>query len=227
MKKWKKILWGVALIALGVVLALNALNITEIDIFFDGWWTLFIIVPSLTALFTERDKMGGLIGVCIGVAFLLASRDVISFGMIWKLILPVVIVLIGIRLIVGGARRRTKVTVERPLGAGAPASGGYCSVFSGQEVRLDGQVFTGTTVTAVFGGVDLDLRGAIFEQDCEIEVVAVFGGVDIWLPDTVNVETSSVSVFGGMDNKKVKSTSDTAVTVRITGCCIFGGADVQ
>lgn len=227
MKKWKKILWGVVLIALGVVLALNALNVTDIDIFFDGWWTLFIIVPGLTALFTERDKMGGLIGVCIGVVFLLASRDVISFDMIWKLILPAVIVLIGLRLIIGGVRRRPKVTVERPLGTGAPTGGGYCSVFSGQEVRLDGQVFTGTTVTAVFGGVDLDLRGAIIEQDCEIEVVSVFGGVDIWLPDTVNVKTSSVSIFGGMDNKKANALSDTAVTVHITGCCIFGGADVQ
>ena len=37
MKKLTKILWGIVLIVLGVVFALNALNIANIDVFFDGW----------------------------------------------------------------------------------------------------------------------------------------------------------------------------------------------
>ncbi|MEE1115844.1 MAG: hypothetical protein UH851_03185, partial [Clostridia bacterium] len=39
--------------------ALNAFNITDIDVFFDGWWTLFIIIPCAIGLFTEREKIGG------------------------------------------------------------------------------------------------------------------------------------------------------------------------
>ena len=46
MKKAGNILWGIVLIVIGVIFALNALDITSIDIFFDGWWTLFIIIPS-------------------------------------------------------------------------------------------------------------------------------------------------------------------------------------
>ena len=52
MKKVTGILWGIVLVTVGVILAVNALGIASIDIFFDGWWTLFIIVPCAVGLFT-------------------------------------------------------------------------------------------------------------------------------------------------------------------------------
>ena len=50
MKNITKILWGTALIAVGGIIALNAFEITGIELFFDGWWTLFIIVPCLVGI---------------------------------------------------------------------------------------------------------------------------------------------------------------------------------
>lgn len=102
MKKANKILWGIVLIAVGVVFALKALGITEINIFFKGWWTLFLIIPSLIGLFTERKKTGNIIVLLIGVALLLGSWDIISFALIWKLLVPAVIIIIGIKMIFGG-----------------------------------------------------------------------------------------------------------------------------
>ena len=55
MKKISSVIWGIVLIAAGALFALNALNITNIDIFFDGWWTLFIIVP-LCCRFVYRTR---------------------------------------------------------------------------------------------------------------------------------------------------------------------------
>ena len=49
LKKTGNILWGVLIIALGALLALKAF-LPEFDIFFDGWWTLFIIVPCAIVL---------------------------------------------------------------------------------------------------------------------------------------------------------------------------------
>ena len=51
MNKTSNILWGIVLIVLGLIFGLNALDITHIDIFFNGWWTLFIIVPCCIDLF--------------------------------------------------------------------------------------------------------------------------------------------------------------------------------
>ena len=47
MNKISNLLWGCIFIVVGVIFGLNALNITSINIFFDGWWTLFIIVPCI------------------------------------------------------------------------------------------------------------------------------------------------------------------------------------
>ena len=105
MKKITNTVLGALLIALGVIFALNALEITDIDIFFDGWWTLFIIVPCVIGLFTERKKTGNIIGLAIGVILLLGSWDIISFSVLWKLAVPVVIVMIGVKIIVSQSKK--------------------------------------------------------------------------------------------------------------------------
>ena len=78
MKKISRALWGIVLVAVGVILALNAFGFTSIDIFFDGWWTLFIIVPCVIGLCTDYDKSGHIIGICIGVFLLLCCQDILT-----------------------------------------------------------------------------------------------------------------------------------------------------
>ena len=48
MKKVESILWGIVFIVLGLIIAGNVLGITNIKIFFNGWWTLFIIIPCFS-----------------------------------------------------------------------------------------------------------------------------------------------------------------------------------
>ena len=56
MKNYTRMLWGLILIALGVIIGGNALNLFDIDIFFAGWWTLFIIIPFFIGLFKNEDR---------------------------------------------------------------------------------------------------------------------------------------------------------------------------
>ena len=67
MSKFKNIILGVLFIVIGVIIGLNAFEITNIDIFFDGWWTLIIIIPCLIGIFDSDDKTGNLIGLLIGL----------------------------------------------------------------------------------------------------------------------------------------------------------------
>ena len=57
MKKFGNVLWGIVLIVVGVIFGLNAVGLTDINVFFRGWWTLFIIVPSFIELFRSTNKM--------------------------------------------------------------------------------------------------------------------------------------------------------------------------
>ena len=78
MKKTSTWLWGIVLIIIGVVLGINALGVAHINIFFPGWWTLFIIVPCFIGLFgNDNDKTGDLIRLCIGAILLMANMVIV------------------------------------------------------------------------------------------------------------------------------------------------------
>ena len=227
MKKISKILWGAVLIAIGVIFSLNAFGITDIKVFFDGWWTLFIIVPCFIGIFTDREKTGNIIGLLIGLFLLLCCQNVLSFGMLWKLAIPAVIVIIGLKLILGGlfGDKAVKMISESRQNGDNIKIG--CATFSGQDMNFDGEVFSGAELTAVFGGVECDLRTAIIKKDCAITASAIFGGIDIYVPDYVNVKINSNSIFGGVSGKNKRPPIQGGVTLYINATCIFGGIDIK
>ncbi len=225
MKKTSNILWGIVLVAAGTLFALNALNITSINIFFDGWWTLFIIVPSVVGLFTEREKTGNLIGLAIGVFLLLCCQDILSFSMVWKLLVPAIIVVIGLKLVFTGlfGNKASEMITKMKAEGNNPKVG--CATFSGCDLKYDGEVFDGAELTAIFGGVECDLRNAIIDKDCAIQVCAIFGGIDILVPDHINVKSSSTAIFGGVSNKTAFHKE--GPTIYISGTCMFGGVEIK
>ncbi len=225
MRDIKKIIFGAVLLAAGVILALNAFELTDIDIFFKGWWTLFIIIPSLVGVFTERDKSASLFGLLIGVLFLLSELEIIDFSLVWKIAVPAVIVIIAIKMIVNGAKKKDRREEDFNIVTPENAPSTY-AIFGGKDLSFDGQPFEGTEIVAVFGGIDCDLRGAIIEKDCKITVVSVFGGADIIVPKNVRVVVDSTSVFGGCDDETV-SPENPVATLYIDVTSVFGGTDVK
>ena len=55
MEKFKNVIWGLIFIVLGLIVGLNTLGIASINVFFDGWWTLFLIIPSFMGLFKDKE----------------------------------------------------------------------------------------------------------------------------------------------------------------------------
>ena len=138
MRKASSVLWGIVLIAAGVVLALNSSGLTDMNIFFDGWWTLFIIVPCAIGLVTEREKTGNIIGIVIGVFLLLCCQEVPSFSMLWKLLIPVVIVIVGLKMVLTGlfGNKANAIMKQLKLEGKEPKTG--CATFSGCDMNYDG-----------------------------------------------------------------------------------------
>ena len=225
MKKNKSILWGIVLIAIGVLIALKAFDLVQISLFFSGWWTLFIIVPCTIGLFTEREKTGNAIGVLVGVFLLLCCQSVLSFSMLWKLLVPAVIIIVGIRMLCGGLFGNKALEIISNLEKAGKAPKVGCAVFSGTDLNYDGEVFEGAELIASFGGVKCDLRNAIIEKDCAIKVSATFAGITIFVPDNVNVKVNAACLFGGIDNKT--PVRKDAVTIYIGGTCMFGGVEIK
>mgnify|MGYP005776887543 FL=1 len=229
--KWKmsnlsKILWGIVFIVIGIIIGLNALGVTNINIFFDGWWTLFIIIPCLIGLFDNdsEGKTGNLIGIVIGVILLLAIRGVISFQIVGKLIIPIIFVGIGLSIIFNETLK-SKVS-DKVKEAKKNGLETYAATFGEQNVKKDGEDFNGANLDAVFGSVNLDLRKANITNETAIKASAIFGGVEILVPENVNVKVKSTPIFGGVSNKTTYN-KESQIVVYIDAFCMFGGVDIK
>ena len=224
--KRNNVIWGIVLVAIGVIFGTNALGITDLSIFFDGWWTLFIIVPCTVGLFTSHDKLVSVIGILIGVALLMACQGVIDFEIMRKLTVPVIVILIGLALIFKRRDNKAALLLEEAKKNGVPLKQ-CCATFSGQDVDYTDEVFDGAEFNAIFGGIKCDLRNAVIKNGTAINACCIFGGIDILLPDNVNIKVYSSSIFGGISDKNHKNRAENAVTLYINGTCMFGGMDIK
>lgn len=227
MKRISDIMWGLILIIIGIILGGNALDIFNINLFFDGWWTLFIIVPTFIGLVTERDKTGNIIGLIIGLLLLLSCRGLFDFKLIWKLIFPLIFVIIGLSLIFKNNINKEVSEKIKKLNENLSSNDGYTATFSGQNLNFDGEEFKGSNLNAIFGGIKLDLRKAIINEDIVINASSIFGGIDIYIPDNCKVKIKSNSIFGGVSNNKKCNVDDNSYTIYINASCMFGGVEIK
>ena len=224
MEKVKKLLWGIFFIILGVIIGLNSLGFTDINIFFNGWWTLFIIIPSFIGLFDDDDKTGNLIGLAIGIILLLGVNKVISFEFIGKLIIPIILVSIGISILF---KETIKSNITKKIAStNKEELEVITATFGGQKTVKGGEVFNGANIDSVFGGIELDLRNAIIEKEAVIKSSAIFGGIEIFIPNDVNIKIKSTPIFGGISNK-AKYNKESEKTIYIDAFCMFGGIEIK
>ena len=102
------------------------------------------------------------------------------------------------------------------------------AVFGGVERKGRWRMRARSQATAIFGGVDLDLREADFDAPVvELNVQACFGGVDIKVPAGIDVRTETVNILGGTDVKNLGEPVEGAPTLVIKGIVLFGGVDVK
>lgn len=274
-RRWNSlsgILFGLLFVFVGGGYLAEALGIVDefsvFFVFFDGWWTLFIIIPCFCGLLgKDGEKVGYLIGLAVGLFFLLSAQNVIVSDKLWAIFLAVLFVIIGVSMILPKKVNRDTDTdktdrfdredrvvadaaytecdcnggqdtageengqffdeaSEGDMGAGERISS--VAVFSGKDICINRTVFAGGTVTAVFGGIDLNLKNAIIREDITIEAKAVFGGIDILVPPNVRVVVDSTSVLGAIDNGVMPQANGKKIpTIYVKGTCVFGGVDVN
>lgn len=229
--KVSNVLWGLFLIIIGIGFAGNAMNIWDFHLFFDGWWTLFIIIPCFISMIQSGFGTGSTLGFIIGVLLLLNYQ--IDFHIdFWGLIIPAILVFIGLRILFQGAFHK-RLHFDENFTSGAAGQNftntvrpEYTAVFSSNHIHIT-EPFYKTSLSAIFGAIVIDLRDATISGDCEINVQAIFGGVDIFLPRNVKVKINNVPIFGGVSNKFTQSSDPAAPTVYINSTSMFGGIDIK
>ena len=226
MKKISNLLWGLVFIVLGVAIGLDSFGLTEINFFFDGWWTLFIIIPCFIEIFRSKFKILNIIGIATGTALLLFCQRIFSLEMLLKLAVPTILVLIGITLVFKDAIFAPKSAPFKKSTDRKGEEDKYKTSFSNKKIKYDNQVFYGNDLSASFCTLVCDLRNAIINEDVIINANATMGSVEILLPATVNVETKSMGIGGVHDNRPHKDAAS-APTVFVSGMCVLGNVEIK
>ena len=230
MKTVKPIIWGIAIIALGVIFGGSALGLFTLNIFFDGWWTLFIIIPSAISLITDKEKLSSLGFLAAGIILLLAAQKVFDYDVAWKVILAVFLIIAGLAIIIKNtihnkndeevAKKIKNLEDEKTMDS-------QTAIFSGSYRTYNDEVFHGSTLAAVFGGVNLNLKNAKFTKDTVIKAFCLFGGIEIVVPDDVVVKLRSGFIFGGFSDDRKNATEKGKYTIYIDAAGGFGGVTIS
>jgi hypothetical protein len=231
---------GLMLLLIGAIFLLNNLGVLYVR----TYWPVLLIAAGIAHLFFSRHVVRSVVwsGMLITIGGLLLARN---FGYIhgddWKFVWPVMLIFLGILFLFRARAGGPSFAGPPSCGGGLGGSGTGASranpnvldevaVFGGIQRRVDSQDFEGGELSSVFGGIELDMRGANTKKDeIVIEANAVFGGIELLLPDRWNVTVRGAGIFGGYEDKThpPANPSEKRPHLTITGSAVFGGVSVR
>lgn len=90
---------GILFIIFGVLIAGNRLNYWEMNVWFPGWWTLLIIVPSAISIGQSGVRFGNTLALVLGVTIFMSEQKFINLGSIFSLVFPFVLIAAGFAIV--------------------------------------------------------------------------------------------------------------------------------
>lgn len=213
----KKII-GSIIILVGVLFLLSNYDIIIMDNIWEYVWTIALIIVGVTGI-VSRKQFDFIYSafILIGILFLFKEIGIVNQSVINKTLGPLLIIIIGITFFINYSKHvKTNGKFKK-----------YLAVFSGIEEIVEDNDYVGNEVTAIFGGVDLDLRQVEFKEKVTyLNMTVAFGGIDIIVPKNVKVTTNGLPLFGGIENK-VRNNEKYDYEIVINYNIIFGGIEIK
>jgi len=223
-----RVIIGVILVLAGLFLAIKNTGIfpdSLTHIIFS--WPMLLITIGVVMTLGAAEKSAGVIVLAVGGFFLIPLVFRESFHM-YNMFWPSIFVIIGIIFI---ATKRKGWNAVSSKGMVGDDFIDYVNVFSGGERQIVSQNFRGGKVSAVFGGIELDLTKArLAPGRNELELACVFGGATIIVPEEWNVIIEVTPILGGFsDSRRIAPgrSFDTGSQLVLKGAVVFGGGEVK
>lgn len=214
---WGRLFFGTVIVAVGVILLLGNADVLDAGEVFGTWWPIVLILAGMFSMAANpRHWPVAVIIVAVGTAFLLSRLDIVDIG---SIVVPAALILIGLVVIFG-----------RGLGSKVDAGDRVNSfnVFSGSELSSRSSQFRGGSVSAVFGGAEIDLRQAHLAPGASIDVFTAFGGVELRVPPDWHISVRGLPLFGGIDNVTAKDTlPEDAPVLSVNATVLFGALEIK
>jgi len=219
-------------IAVGTVFLLDNLGIVR---FHDvaRYWPVILIALGVVRLVESRGTasivFGGILTAAGGL-LLMDNLGIIFFD--WRLFWPAILIGLGVLMLIRHMEWQQPSNSSDNPAAGPPPEPGNLNlftIFGGGDRRIDAQNFRGGEIGAMFGGYEIDLRGAaLAENQATIDVNVMFGGAEIHIPQTWAAEVRGTGLFGAFSDETMHPDPATnPPRLTITGSAMFGGVTVS
>ena len=219
---------GVVLVLVGLFLVIRNTGFFPgfIDHIIFSWPMLLITIGLVITIGSSGGKTSGVIVMAVGAFFLIPHifRESFDINIFW----PAIFIIIGVIFIASKHRGWNSVTSKGIIGDDYID---YVNIFSGGERQVTSANFKGGKVTAIFGGMELDLTKAqLAPGRSELEIACIFGGATFIVPDDWFVTIEITPILGGFSDSRRLSpgrTVDPSKQLVIKGTVVFGGGEVK
>ena len=242
-----RVIVGLLIVAFGFALLLDELNIIEAGELI-RYWPVALAAVGAAKLLQDSDRSGRTVGAFMLFFGGLSSLKLflpIEFdaGRLW----PLAVVGFGILLIVRAFRgaepgRQGPGYPTYPQATSAPQTSGMppgprpglmeqtlseFAMWSGIQRRVSSPAFRRGELTAIMGGIELDLRQAGTENgEAVIDVFVLWGGVEIMVPPDWAVSNQVTPIMGGAEDGST-GTQASRHRLVVKGVVIMGGVDIK
>jgi len=240
-----KIASGLAIVFFGVVYLLKQLNY-DIPSYLLSWQMILIVIGVIVLIKHKFRKFHGYLFILIGKLFLLAEwyPNLINS----KLIFPVALILVGLCVVFSrnrkcGKNRKQRFSKENWKHIQEAHKRGYAaynyneddfidsvSFFGGITKTVVSKNFKGADIVSFFGGTDVNLSQADFQERIVVDITNVFGGTTLTIPNNWEVISEVASIFGSFEDKRPQHQRDAGEETKVLvlrGTCMFGGIEVN
>lgn len=232
-KDKSRIVIGAFIIIVGVLALLDNLDMFNTGRILQFWPVVFIVLGGMKLLHT-RHARGYLVGaalVAVGVVWTLQNAGILHIRLReWW---PLFLILGGLLVLTKGRSRRCRPDFNGDRHTGMeniPVENKHfldtTAVMSGHKLSSDSKEFRGGDITAIMGGVQLDLRQASIETQAVLRVFAFWGGIEIAVPPDWAVVSDAVPFLGGFEDKS-RPPLDATKRLIIKGYVIMGGVEIK
>ncbi len=226
----RRILFGLAVIGVGVLALLDNLQLFDIALL-RTLWPLGLVLWGLGRLAWPRQAGSGMAGlVAIGVGLALTAHNLGWLHFRWRDWWPVLLIVVGLSIVMRGFFPRHDTGAASAPHLLKTTHGDVLDIdasFSGIKQRNDSTAFKGGRITSTFGGVDVDLSQAVMDSnEARLDISARFSGVELRIPRDWLVVVEMRPLFGGVEDKTVPPLAPGPRLV-LRGDVVFGGIEVR
>lgn len=230
-KKIKKVYWGSVLIGIGGLLLARNLELLPFAAPAALIWKIILLAFGISMIFIKKRIIGGTIITSVAGLLILSHFTYIphiDFHRYW----PVLLILVGIAVLFKtDSRFKKKEWHMREPSTSNENFMEATAIFGGESKKVSSFDFKGGKITAVFGGMELDLTNCYLSNEkAQLEVLAVCGGVSLRVPKEWNVRSEIVPIMGGIEDKinELPGTYvDPAAELVLRGTVVMGGVEIK